>query len=199
MNEFINGLKRAGIGIHTIIYFVRHAESPFIEGMERTRGLSDKGKIDAERIVSFLPTEGIDLFISSPYERAIQTIKPLADACDKDILIIEDLRERQIGVLQEGNFKDAKRKVYGDFSFAFENGESSVDAQKRAIDQLKRILHEHAGKSIVLGTHGDIMTLMMNYFDKQYDFDFWQSATMPDIYELRFEGTKFMQVTRKWS
>lgn len=177
---------------------MRHAESPFIGGMERTRGLSDKGKIDAERIVPLLLKEGIDLFISSPYERAIQTIKPLADACEKEITIVEDLRERQIGVFQEGTFKDAKRKVYSDFSFAFEDGESSDDAQKRAIDQLERILHEHAGKTIVLGTHGDIMTLMMNYFDKQYNFDFWQSATMPDIYELRFEGTKFKRATRKW-
>ncbi|MDG0808039.1 histidine phosphatase family protein [Cohnella rhizosphaerae] len=111
---------------------MRHAESPFIEGMERTRGLSDNGKIDAERIVSLLAAEGIDLFISSPFERAIQTIKPLADACEKDITIIEDLRERQIGVFQEGTFKDAKREVYRDFNFAFEDGESSDNAQKKS-------------------------------------------------------------------
>ncbi|CAM4480879.1 hypothetical protein PATA110616_21080 [Paenibacillus tarimensis] len=27
----------------TIIYFVRHAESPYVEGKDRTRGLSEQG------------------------------------------------------------------------------------------------------------------------------------------------------------
>lgn len=184
--------------IHTIIYFVRHAESPFMEGMERKRGLSDKGKADAAKIGSLLHKNRIDLFISSPYERAIQTIKPLADRCKKGIILNEDLRERQIGDFRECAFKDAKRKVYNDFSFAFAEGESSYAAQKRAMNQIKQILNQYAGKRIVLGTHGDIMTLILNDFNKEYDFEFWESTTMPDIYELMFEGTQLIQIVRKW-
>ncbi|RCW48603.1 hypothetical protein DFP97_106306 [Paenibacillus prosopidis] len=47
----------------TFIYFVRHAESPYIEGMERTRGLSDKDKLDTLKINEILKDEEIDLFI----------------------------------------------------------------------------------------------------------------------------------------
>lgn len=36
----------------TIIYFVRHAESFFVEGMERERGLSDKGISDARKVTA---------------------------------------------------------------------------------------------------------------------------------------------------
>ncbi|SFB61693.1 2,3-bisphosphoglycerate-dependent phosphoglycerate mutase [Cohnella sp. OV330] len=186
------------VTIHTFIYLVRHAESPFIEGMERTRGLSGKGKADAAKIRSLLYKIGIDFFISSPYERAIQTIKPLADRCKKGIILMEDLRERQIGQFREFTFKDAKRKVYSDFSYAFTEGESSYDAQKRAINPIKQVLNQYAGKRIVLGTHGDIMTLILNHFNKEYDFEFWESTTMPDIYELMFDGTQIVQVARKW-
>ena len=34
----------------TIIYMVRHAESPYNEGTERTRGLTTKGKGDVEKV-----------------------------------------------------------------------------------------------------------------------------------------------------
>ncbi|SFL30896.1 2,3-bisphosphoglycerate-dependent phosphoglycerate mutase [Paenibacillus sp. 1_12] len=34
----------------TIIYMVRHAESPYTEGNERTRGLTPKGKMNAETV-----------------------------------------------------------------------------------------------------------------------------------------------------
>ena len=46
--------------VKTFIYFVRHAESIFIEGKERVRGLSDKGMEDAISIRDRLVTEEID-------------------------------------------------------------------------------------------------------------------------------------------
>ncbi|WP_367668793.1 hypothetical protein [Paenibacillus sp.] len=50
----------------------------------------------------------------------------------------------------------------------------------------------------MLGTHGDIMTLMMNDFDPAYGFEFWGSTTMPDIYKLELEGMRMRGVTRLW-
>ncbi|HIW34000.1 MAG TPA: histidine phosphatase family protein [Candidatus Paenibacillus intestinavium] len=58
----------------TIIYFVRHAESLYIKDEERTRGLSDNGMKDALIINDIIKTEEIDYFISSSYERSIESI-----------------------------------------------------------------------------------------------------------------------------
>lgn len=182
----------------TIIYFVRHADSPYIEGNERSRGLSDKGKLDAIKVESILKQENIDIFISSPYERAIQTVQGLAYKYSKEIIIYEDLRERNIGYISNMDFKEAKKQVYKDINFSFPGGESSLKAQERAVKILNIILEEYKGKKIVIGTHGDIMTLMMNHFDKQYDFEFWEKLSMPDIYKLEFEEKKLVNVTRLW-
>ncbi|WP_232510210.1 hypothetical protein [Paenibacillus crassostreae] len=38
----------------TNIYMVRHAESPFEFGQERTRGLSEEGWIEAKRVAEML-------------------------------------------------------------------------------------------------------------------------------------------------
>ena len=184
--------------VKTFIYFVRHAESIFIEGKERVRGLSDKGMEDAISIRDRLVTEEIDCYISSPYERAIATIRPLAETTKTEIAIDEDVRERSIGDFSPYSFEDAKKAVYDDFSFAFPNGESSATAQHRAVKVLDSILSGYAGKKIVVGTHGDIMTLMVNFYDKRFDFGFWKAISMPDIYRLDFEGNKLVNITRLW-
>ncbi|MNJ77143.1 hypothetical protein D3C77_745680 [compost metagenome] len=72
-------------------------------------------------------------------------------------------------------------------------------AQERAINVFKKIIEEYKGKRIVIGTHGDIMTLMMNYYDPTYSFEFWESTTMPDIYKLEFQESNLKNVTRLWN
>jgi len=184
--------------VTTFIYFVRHAESIYVEGTERSRSLSEKGMADALTIKDILKTEEIDYFISSPYERAIETIRPTAIEYLNDIKIEEDLRERNIGIFSSISFKEAKRQVYEDIHYAFPLGESTLIAQKRSVKVMEDILETYEGKKIVIGTHGDIMALMMNHFDKQYGFDFWQSTSMPDIYKLSFEEKKLKNSTRIW-
>lgn len=186
------------MAIHTTIYFVRHAESPYIEGEERTRGLSEKGLLDAMIVKDLMIDERIDIIISSPYERAIRTIKDLANELSEEIVIEEDLKERVIGNFCHLDFKEAKRKLYDDFDYMYPNGESSHQAQGRAIAIVDKVLQLYKGKIIVMGTHGDIMTLMMNHFDARYDYDFWKSTTMPDIYKLNFKGHELRYVERLW-
>lgn len=77
-------------------------------------------------------------------------------------------------------------------------GESNKTAQKRATDSLLQVLDRNKGKNLVIGTHGNIMVLMMNYFDNRYGFDFWKCLEMPDIYKLSFEENKLMEVERIW-
>lgn len=182
--------------------FVRHAESVFVEGSERTRGLTEKGKQDAARISDLLLNEQLDVLISSPYRRAIETIQVLADDLEKKILIEDDLRERLLSAsdLGKDHFFEAKRRAFEDPDLSFPGGESSREAQKRSCRVISRLLEEHRGKRLAIGTHGDIMTLMMNHFDKKYDFHFWKSTTMPDVYKLEFgENNDLKEVTRLWA
>jgi 2,3-bisphosphoglycerate-dependent phosphoglycerate mutase len=169
----------------------------YVAGQERTRSLTDKGVADAHKVGMILHNEIIDCYVSSPYKRAIQTIENAAG--DYEIELFEDLREREIGRIPDNKFKESKLQVYEDFEFSFPEGESSNDAQHRAITVLLDLLQAYEGKKIVLGTHGDIMTLMLNYFDKTYHYDFWESTTIPDVYKLDFHKMDLIRVTRKWA
>jgi 2,3-bisphosphoglycerate-dependent phosphoglycerate mutase len=145
--------------------------------------------------------EQIDVLVSSPYRRAIETIQHLAEALNKNVIIEEDLRERKLSDTAFDLYQlyEAKRKVLEEPSFSFPGGESTLEVQKRAIPIITRLLQEYRGKNIAVATHGDIMTVMMNYYDKKYDYHFWENTTRPDIYRLQFdEKMNLAGVTRLW-
>ncbi|OMF83112.1 histidine phosphatase family protein [Paenibacillus glucanolyticus] len=182
----------------TTLYFVRHAESPYSEGKERSRGLYVQGASDAERVKGLLLGEGIGVIVSSPYQRAKDTVQPLADALGLPITVLEDLRERKIGDFQGNSFTDAKRKLFNEPDTCFPEGESSKDAQRRAVQAMEGILDTYKGKNVVMGTHGDIMTLMLHHYDQRFDYEFWQGTSMPDIYRAEFEEGKLVNISRLW-
>ncbi len=106
----------------TTIYMVRHAESPYTEGSERTRGLTPKGKINVEKVTEILKDEEIDIIISSPYARAILTVEGLAQLLKLDIKIIEDLRERHFArenyIITDAAFMPAITEMFNDTDYA---------------------------------------------------------------------------------
>ncbi len=76
----------------TIIYFVRHAHSTYTKKNGSVLYLK-KGHLDAENVTSLLKDKHIDVVISSPYKRAVQTVQGIANTYDVSIQIEEDLRE----------------------------------------------------------------------------------------------------------
>lgn len=179
----------------TTIYFVRHAHSTYTKE-ERERPLSEKGHYDAENVTHLLKDKHIDVVISSPYKRAIQTVQGIANTYHVSIEIEEDLRERLLSSEPVADFNDAIENVWKDWSFAYEGGESNDVAQRRAVICMQSILKKYKGKNIVIGTHGNIMVLLMNYFDSKYDFQFWKTLHMPDVYKLTFDNNFFISAER---
>lgn len=183
--------------MRTNLFFVRHAQSIYTPE-ELTRPLSKKGMADAQRVTSILANEKIDVVISSPYKRAIQTIEGVSHTIRQNIMIIDDFKERKLSEGPVEDFGSAIRKVWEDESFSWEGGESNLIAQKRGVEATIRVLESFEGKNIVVGMHGNLMVLIMNYFDKRYDFTFWKELDMPDIYKLTFENDKLKEVNRVW-
>jgi len=184
----------------TTIYMVRHAESPYSEGNEWTRGLTLEGMKKAQEITEILKEEGINVIVSSPYARSILTIEGLARELNLDIKIFEDLRERHFSgddyIIPHDEFMLAIKQSFIDPDYSLPGGESNNVCQNRAIVVLNTILKEYEGMKIAIGTHGNVMTLMMNYFDSNYGFDFLNQTKKPDIYKLQIENMELKEVTR---
>ena len=177
----------------TTIYFVRHAHSIYTSD-EISRPLSPQGWEDAERVTKQLENENIDRVIASPYKRAIQTVEGVAKSTGVKIQLDDGLRERLLSSEPLNDFSTAVEKVWSDSTYACDGGESNDTAQKRGVQSFIRILKVHCGEKVVIGTHGNIMVLIMNHFDPSYHFSFWQSLKMPDIYKLSFDDLKLVKV-----
>ena len=74
----------------TTVYFVRHAEPNYDNHDDVSRELSPKGLQSSKDLVNSFAGIQIDTFYSSPYLRAIDTIKPLADSRGRSIHLIPD-------------------------------------------------------------------------------------------------------------
>ncbi|MCJ8009169.1 histidine phosphatase family protein [Lederbergia wuyishanensis] len=183
--------------MQTNIYFVRHAHSTYTPD-ELRRPLSERGLRDAQSVTDVLKSESIDYVISSPYKRAIQTVEGIAKLIDKEIIIEEDFKERKLAEGSVADFREAIKKVWADPDFSWKGGESNNYAQKRGVEITLEVLKNYEGRNIVIGTHGNIMVLIMNYFDTIFDFTFWQKLDMPDIYKLTFSGRELIGVNRIW-
>lgn len=188
--------------MNTHIYFVRHAISPFTLNNERDRGLSEQGKRDAILVAEILQNEGIDLIVSSTYARAVETVKPLADHLNKEIIQYEALVERPIGSLKneiaEEDLLNGIEQSFLDVDYCMPEGETTRQAQDRAIPTIKKLLTDYKGKKIAIGTHGNIMTIILHYFDRRFGYDFWLQTSKPDIYKVEFDDFELVKVDRLW-
>jgi 2,3-bisphosphoglycerate-dependent phosphoglycerate mutase len=181
---------------------VRHAESPYFEGTERTRGLTPKGLSDLAKVTEVLQREKIDVIISSPYARAVLTMEPLAKLLGIEINIYEDLRERHFCsedyTLPDNDFSTSIARMFSDQDFSLPGGESHKHLLSRAVPIFMELLVKYEGKRVALGTHGNIMTALMGYFNDHYDYKFFRQTTKPDIYKMIFSGDHLIKVERLW-
>lgn len=145
-----------------------------------------------------MKTVNIDAVISSPYKRAVQTVEGVAKTLGKEIEMINDFRERTLSSVPVVDFQTAITQVWENPQFALDGGESNAVAQERGVNITYQILEKYKGKNVVIGTHGNIMVLIMNYFNEKYDFTFWQNLDMPDIYKCTFKDRELVNVQRLW-
>jgi 2,3-bisphosphoglycerate-dependent phosphoglycerate mutase len=153
-------------------------------GEENDRPLSAAGGDAAQRLATELEAEPLVALYSSPYPRAIQTIAPLAERVGLGIGVVAGLRER---VLSPGDLPDWEehcRRGWEDFDYALPGGESSRAAQRRACAVLEDLVGRHAGETIAIASHGNLIALALHAQDASIGLDFWRAMPMPAVYRL---------------
>lgn len=116
-----------------------------------------------------------------------------------EIELDERFKECALPEMPAEDFESCIQKVWEDHDFSFPGGESNNCAQKRGIEGLVDVLVKYRGKRIAIGTHGNIMAIMMNFYDSKYGYEFWKDLSMLDIYKLSFKDNKLIDVKRIYS
>ena len=174
-----------------IILLVRHAESvPPASGVgaesERDRPLTDRGLRDANFLAASLADIKPDRVSSSPYRRSIQTVTPFARKHGLEVELIEDLRERLLSPDPLPDWKAQLKRCWEDFDYAPPGGESGNVAQARVLAVLDDLRGKHPSGVLVVGSHGNLISLALAAFRPEVGFAFWQAMPTPAVYRIEY-------------
>ncbi|MBS4209999.1 histidine phosphatase family protein [Bacillus sp. FJAT-50079] len=164
------------------IYLIRHCEA---EGQAPSANLTAKGNEQARQLAGFFSNIQINRIISSPFTRAVDSIHPLANKLSLNIEADDRLCER---ILSEGDLPDWQLRLeatFQHFQLKYEGGESSEEATHRILNVVNEILEN---EPTIIVTHGNIMALLIHYYQANFGFAGWKSLTNPDIYLLNIDS-----------
>ena len=182
----------------TEVYFVRHAEPNYDNHDELTRELSEKGMKDRLSVTDFLTKSKIDIILSSPYKRAIDTVSDYAKKTGIGIIIVDDFRERRVDSDWIEDFDAFVKKQWADFDYKLSDGECLREVQERNIHALRSVLQTYSGKCIAIGSHGTALCTVINYYDRSFGYNGFEEIRnlMPYIVHFSFDGTKCVRIER---
>jgi probable phosphoglycerate mutase len=190
----------------TIIYLVRHGQTVWnVE--KRMQGHQDSpltklGIMQANWAKEAFHDIKIDIIYSSPSNRAYRTAQIIRGSRDIPLIAKNNIREINLGDWEGAMIDDIQKeypKEYNAFwqtphMFQPKNGESYYDVQDRAIREIKGILKEHRGKTILIVTHTVTLKLIMAYFKNRTVLDLWDSPYIhpASISMVEIKGEKYI-------
>ena len=167
------------------LILVRHAQSaPRPELPESEFPLSELGRQQAQALAPVLAELGVDALASSPYQRAIDTLQPYADAASLAIATDDDLRERSLGAWLESveAVNEAIRNMHADLDFCPAGGESGRACLARYEAALARQRAANPGRTLAVGAHGGVVSHFLAAHHASLPPEFWRRIRNPHVF-----------------
>lgn len=180
----------------TTVYFIRHAEPNYNNHHDEIRELTEKGLRDRKLVTDFLRDKRIDVVLSSPYKRSVDTVKDFADKFDHQIEIISDFRERKVDSVWIDDFSAFSKRQWADLDYKYSDGESLSEVQRRNITALKAVIKKYENQNIVVGSHGTALSTIIHYYDRTFGYSSFESiqSLMPWIVKMTFSGSVMQKI-----
>lgn len=180
----------------THVYFVRHAQPNYDNHDDMLRELTPKGLQDRKLVTFFLQDKAIDVVLSSPYKRSVDTVKDFADTYGFDIETIDDFRERKIDSCWIEDFNSFSKRQWEDFDYKLQDGETLREVQSRNIAALENVVQTYENRNVVIGSHGTALSTIINYYQSAFQFAEFEKikSLMPWIVCFTFDRAQCVQI-----
>jgi 2,3-bisphosphoglycerate-dependent phosphoglycerate mutase len=119
----------------------------------------------------------------------VETVEPTAERRGLRVIVLDDLRERRLTAAPREDWLDHLHASWNDLDYALDGLESSRDAQLRGtrVLDLLRVRHPDGGR-LLLGSHGNLISLVLHALEPAVDAEFHLAMPMPAIYHLEHDG-----------
>ncbi|WP_149427438.1 histidine phosphatase family protein [Exiguobacterium acetylicum] len=173
------------------IYFVRHCES-IKTGSDRGRGLTDAGQEQAQELVAFFQALPIDAIYSSPMQRAMDSVRPLAE--QRDLRIYEAaFQERRFQETDERlspeRIEELLKRSFQNDDYAQSGGESNQIARNRVLVAIDHLRKTHPHHRVVVATHGLVLALVLEHYTGRPANEWLGAMASPAIHQLTFDAS----------
>lgn len=191
----------------TQVIIIRHGETEWnianIRQGHLDSPLTAEGVAQARALAQRLVRERFRVIYSSDLGRAMQTARIIADATGHEIISDARLRERHLGIFQGLSSDQIKEKFPEEYklhrslgaNYVIPEGESVQQQVARNLACLNEIAVQHAGESIVVITHGGVLSGLFRHtfsipFEAPRRFEFTNAGLNAFLYE---GGNWFLQ------
>jgi probable phosphoglycerate mutase len=158
--------------VTTVTHLLRHGQTEHTPE-RRFSGrndlpLSRAGRAEAEAAAERAKALGVEVVIASPLRRTRETAELAAATLGLPVTFDEDLVELDFGDLEGLTFDEARgrhplaaRRFLDDVTVAAPGGESVADVSARVARARRRILAEHAGRTVLVVSHVTPIKLLL--------------------------------------
>ncbi|HLQ83400.1 MAG TPA: histidine phosphatase family protein [Pseudogracilibacillus sp.] len=107
------------------------------------------------------------------------------------------LEERVLSTKLLSDWLEKLRTTFKSPYIKFEGGESSEEAVNRIIEVVEGAFKSELENTVIV-THGNLMALLLNHYNKQFGFNEWANLSNPDIYLLKSDSNR-VTFERLWN
>ena len=127
--------------------------------------LTEKGIEQAKKLAETVQNYSIDIILSSPLKRAVETSKIVAAKNNIPMQIEELLIEQDYGIYEgvdrkNESFLANKRN----FAYRYPEGESMMQVAYRIYGLIEKLKEQYKGKNILMISHGGVCRIIRTYF-----------------------------------
>ena len=176
------------------VLLVRHAEpippwSPGWEERDDERPLTDEGRLAAEQLADELEPYVITSVYSSPYHAGSRDRDPDGKPPHAGGAAAAGPARAAPDAGADGRLGGPPAALLGRSGLRPRGRRVGRQAQRRAIAQLDLLRARHAdGGRLLVGSHGNLISLILQAFEPAVDHDFHMAMPTPAIYHLEHDG-----------
>ena len=149
--------------------------------------LSEEGQRRAQRLAEHLKEYGAEAIVSSAEPKAKQTADIIARHLQLNVQILLDLHEHDrtnVSYLPHDAFQASMRAFFqkpDELVFGRETAEQAYTRFNRAVHS---ILNEHRNKTVVIVTHGTVISLFVSRLTGSSGLELWNMLGLPSFVAL---------------
>lgn len=169
-------------------YIFRHGECPFnvtghIQGQRFNSSLTPNGRAQAHRVGERLCGKNIEVIISSPMRRALETAKIVQNHIGVPIYVDRRFIEVNMGIVEGMHISLAEKRYaetyamwrnpdYQKKNIRFTGGESKEDVRRRVFEALNYYTHATSYQNLAVSGHGiTISQTLLNFNVEKPDIE----------------------------